>query len=93
VRDWPELVKVYHGISTAVLAINVYIIVYYAMRWYRLAGMGDVTEAYVPLDTVLRDIRYFIEVIFYCAAIALSKYLKRAHEGYSLLSSEVSKTK
>ncbi len=93
VRDWSELVGVYHGISTGVIAINIYVIVYYAMKWYALAGIGGVTEAYVPLDFVFADISYFALVIFYCASIALSKYLKRAHEGYSLLSTEVSKTK
>ena len=93
VRNWPELVKVYHGISTGIIAINFYVIVYYAMKWYGLAGIGGVTEAYVPLDFVFADISYFALVIFYCASIALSKYLKRAHEGYSLLSTEVSKAK
>jgi hypothetical protein len=93
VRNWPELVKVYHGISTGVIAINFYVIVYYAMKWYGLAEIGGVTEAYVPLDFVFADISYFALVIFYCASIALSKYLKRAHEGYSLLSTEVSKAK
>ncbi|MEA2075086.1 MAG: hypothetical protein U9O85_05070 [Euryarchaeota archaeon] len=91
VRGWPGLVRVYHGISTAVIAINIYVFVYYAMRWYGLAGIGGVTEAYVPLDFVFADISYFALVIFYCASIALSKYLKRAHDGYSLLSAEVSK--
>jgi hypothetical protein len=93
VRGWSELTKVYHGISTGVIAINIYVIVYYAMRWYGLAGLEGVTEAYVPLDFVFRDISYFTLVIFYCAAIALSKYLKRAYDGYSLLSAEVSKAK
>jgi len=93
VRGWSGLVRVYHGISTGVIAINFYVIAYYAMKWYGLAGIGGVTEAYVPLDFVFADISYFALVIFYCASIALSKYLKRAHEGYSLLSTEVSKAK
>jgi hypothetical protein len=93
VRSWSELTKVYHGISTGVIAINLYVIVYYAMRWYGLAGLGGVTEAYVPFDFIFRDISYFTLVIFYCASIALSKYLKRAYDGYSLLSAEVSKAK
>jgi hypothetical protein len=93
VRGWSELVRVYHGLSTGVIAINIYVIVYYAMRWYGLTGLGGVTEAYVPLDFVFRDISYFTLVIFYCAAIALSKYLKRAYDGHSLLSAEVSKAR
>ncbi|MHC1610478.1 MAG: hypothetical protein ACXQTW_02585 [Candidatus Methanospirareceae archaeon] len=93
VRSWSELTKVYHGISTGVIAINIYVIVYYGMRWYGLTGLGGVTEAYVPLNFVFADISYFALVIFYCASIALSKYLKRAYDGYSLLSAEVSKAK
>jgi len=93
VRGWPGLVRVYHGISTAVIAINIYVIVYYAMMWYMLAGIGGIITVYSPLEFVFRDISYFALVIFYCASIALSKYLKRAHDGYSLLSAEVPKAK
>lgn len=89
VKDLAELVKIYHGISVGIIAINVYVIVYYAMTWY--GSIGGVPEAYVPLESIFGDISYFALVIFYCASIALSKYLKRAHEGYSLLSAEVSK--
>ncbi|MHC1599676.1 MAG: hypothetical protein ACXQS5_02490, partial [Candidatus Methanospirareceae archaeon] len=71
----------------------IYVIVYYAMMWYMLAGIGGIITVYVPLEFVFRDISYFALVIFYCASIALSKYLKRAHDGYSLLSAEISKAK
>jgi len=91
IRDWSGLVRVYHGLSTGVIAVNIYVIVYYAMEWYGLVGSGGIMKVYVPLDFVFRDISYFALVIFYCASIALSKYLKRAHEGYSLLSADVSK--
>jgi len=83
-RDWPDLVKVYHGTAIGVLAMNVYAVVYYGMRWYRLAG----GEAFVPWDFLFRDVRYFALVMFYCSSIVLSQFLKRAHEEYTLLSTE-----
>ncbi len=86
-RDWLDLAKVYRGIIVAVTAINIYVLVYYAMRWYRLSE--DVVEAFVPLDYIFRDVRFFAVVIFYCAAIVLSKFLKRAYDEYSLLSASV----
>jgi hypothetical protein len=88
-RDWSDLVKVYHAIALGVLAINMYVLVYYGMRWLSLSG--GVTEAFVPLDYLFRDMRFFALVMFYCTSIVLSKFLRRAHEEYSLLSSEASK--
>jgi hypothetical protein len=90
-RDWLDLTKVYHAIALGVLAINSYVLVYYGMRWYRLAGLGGAAEAFVPFDFLFRDIRYFALVMFYCASIVLSKFLKRAYEEYKLLSTEVSR--
>ena len=84
-RNWLDLVKVYHGAALGVLAMNLYALVYYGMRWYRLAGGG---EAFVPLDFLFRDVRYFALVMFYCASIVLSKFLQRAYEEYMLLSTE-----
>ena len=74
----PSVAKIYHGIALALFAINIHVIVYYIMRWYRLAGFADLEEALVPLDFVFRDIRFCMIVIFYCTTIALSKYLERA---------------
>ena len=90
-RDWSDLAKVYHAIALGAFAINIYVLVYYGMRWYRLAGPGGIEEAFVPLDFLFRDIRYFALVMFYCASIVLSKFLKRAYGEYRLLSTEVSK--
>jgi hypothetical protein len=87
-KGWQDLVKVYHGIAIGLLAINIYVLVYYGMRWYRLIGLGGVAEAFVPLDYLFRDARFFALVMFYCASIVLSKFLKRAYEEYRLLSSE-----
>ncbi|MBN1762480.1 MAG: hypothetical protein JW878_05320 [Methanomicrobia archaeon] len=90
-RDWPDLVKVYQAIALGVLAVNIYVLVYYWMRWLSITGAGGVTEAFMPLDYLFRDISFFALVMFYCASIVLSKFLRRAHEEYSLLSSEASK--
>jgi hypothetical protein len=86
-RDWPDLVKVYQALALGVLAINIYVLVYYGIRWQVLSGLGGVAETFVPLDYLFRDVRFFALVMFYCASIVLSKFLKRAHEEYSLLSS------
>lgn len=83
-RGWPTLVKVYQGVTIGVLALNVYALVYYGMRWYRLAG----GEAFVPWDFLFRDVRYFALVMFYCSSIVLSQFLKRAYEEYTLLSTD-----
>ena len=85
-KDWLDLAKVYYGVAIGVLAINMYVLVYYVMRWYRLLSVGGVTEAFVPLDYIFRDGRFFALVIFYCASIVLSKFLIRAYEEYRLLS-------
>jgi hypothetical protein len=90
-KDWLDLAKVYYGVAIGVLAINIYVLVYYVMRWYRLSSLGGVTEAFVPLDYIFRDGRFFALVIFYCASIVLSKFLIRAYEEYRLLSTAEAK--
>jgi hypothetical protein len=74
----PSMMKIYQGIAIALCAINIYSIVYYGMRWYRVISMGE--EVLMPLDFLFRDVRYFMLVIFYCTAIVLSKYLEKASE-------------
>lgn len=90
-KGWSDLVKAYHGIAIGLTAINIYVLVYYGMRWYRLVGLEGVAEAFVPLDYLFRDARFFALVIFYCASIVVLKFLKRAYEEYRLLSAEVSR--
>ncbi len=84
-KGWSELNRIYHWIAVSLAAINVYVIVYYAMRWYRLAGLEGVTESLVPWDFLFRDIRYIVLVVFYCVVIWLSKYLKKMHADYMLI--------
>ncbi len=76
----PSVAKIYQGIAFALSAVNFYVLVYYGMRWYRIIYMAVSEEALVPLDFVLRDIRYFVLAIFFCTSIVLSKYLERASE-------------
>jgi len=87
-KGWLELNEIYRWIAISLAAINVYVIVYYAMRWYRLAGMGGVSESLVPYDFLFRDIRYLLLVVFYCVVIWLAKYLKKVHGDYMLLFKE-----
>jgi len=75
----PSVAKIYQGLSFSLFAVNLYVLVYYGMRWYSIISPG-VEEALVPLDFVFRDVRYFMLAIFFCTAIALSKYLERASE-------------
>lgn len=82
---WLELSKIYRWIAVSIAAINVYVIVYYVMRWYRLAGMGGVEEALVPFDFLFRDIRFITLVVFYCTVMWLAKCLKKVHADYLLL--------
>jgi len=84
-KDWLRLCKIYQWIAFGLMAINTYVIVYYAMRWYRLAGIRGVVEAVVPLDFLYRDIRYIVLVVFYCAIIWLAKYLMEMHRDYLLV--------
>lgn len=74
----PNMVKIYHGIALSLLAINVYTLAYYGMRWYRLVSVGE--DVLVPLDFVFRDVRFFMLVIFYSTALVLSKWLEKASE-------------
>jgi len=83
-KGWQNMNKAYHGIAIGLTAINSYVLVYYVMRWYRLAGVTE--EIFVPLDYLFRDARFFALVIFYCASIVVLKFMKRAYEEYRLLS-------
>jgi len=84
-KGWLRLSKIYQWIAISVAAINTYVIVYYGMRWYRLAGIKDVVEAVVPWDYLYRDMRYIVLVVFYCAVIRLAKYLEETHRDYLLV--------
>ncbi|MDI6886336.1 MAG: hypothetical protein QMD22_08370 [archaeon] len=85
-KGWLEMNKIYQWIAVSLAMINIYVIVYYGMRWYRLTAIGGLEEALLHLDFLFRDIRYIVLVIFYCVMIWLAKYLKKVHDDYLILS-------
>ncbi len=81
-KGWLELNTIYRWIAVSLFAINIYVIIYYGMRWYRLMSM---TETYVPMDLPLRDIRYILLILYYCVVIWLAKHLKKVYNDYTML--------
>ncbi|MGC9444532.1 MAG: hypothetical protein ACP5E9_06355 [Candidatus Methanospirareceae archaeon] len=84
--EWAALVTVYHSIALGILAINMYVLMNYGITWYGVSGAT--VEVALFLEYLLRDVLFIAFVMFYCASITLSKFLRRAYEEYSLLSSE-----
>ena len=82
--DWPVSNKIYHGIAISLLVLNIYVMIYYGMRWVGLLGV----EVSVSWDFIYRDICYVLFVMFYCSAISSARYLKGVHENYRLLIKE-----
>jgi len=76
----PTVAKIYQGFAFSLFTVNIYVIVYYGMRWYKLIYLTASEAALAPVDFILRDIRYFVLAIFYCTTIVLAKYLERASE-------------
>ncbi len=81
-KGWLELNKIYLWISICTIAVNFYVIVYYAERWYRLA----VEPEYVLLlDYAFRSVRFIALILFYCAVVWMSRWLKKVGADYELL--------
>ena len=78
---WPVSNKIYQGISFSLIILNIYVIIYYGMRWSELLHV----EVYPSLDLILRDVRYVMFVMFYCALIWSAKPLKNMQNGYRFL--------
>lgn len=75
----PSVAKIYQGFAFAIFAVDVYVLVYYGMRWYTLLTLYPATEEEIlPMAYVFRDIRYFVLAIFFCTTIVFSKYLEKA---------------
>lgn len=83
-RDKVELTKVIQGFTFALCTINLYALCYYGMRWYSLVVVEGFVEAFVPMDFLFRDIGFFSLVLFYYAAIVLSKFLDKACADYTV---------
>jgi len=84
--DWIISNKVAQGLAITISTLNVYVLVYYAMRWYRL--MTE-TEVYVPRDFLLRDVRFATLVLAYCGIIWATGYLKKMHDNYMLVTEKM----
>nr|QNO53776.1 hypothetical protein JMICBFOL_00025 [Methanosarcinales archaeon ANME-1 ERB6] len=82
--DWPATNRIYRGIAFCLIVLNVYIAIYYGMRWFGLMRV----EISVPRDFIYRDLRYVIFMMYYCAAIGSARYLRGMHEKYRLLIKE-----
>ncbi len=83
-RDKLELTRVIQGITLALCTINLYALCYYGMRWYSLVAVEGFVEAFEPVDFLFRDIGFFSLVLYYYAAIVLSKFLDKACADYTV---------
>ncbi len=83
-----DLTRVIQHVALGLMAINIYAVFYYGIRWYELICiiMGEVTETYVPqpLEMIFRDIIFVILIIFYCTIVLLAKDLVQAYEDYTV---------
>ena len=84
--DWIISNKVAQGLAITISTLNIYVLVYYAMRWYRLM---TITEVYVPRDYLLRDVRFAVLVLAYCGILWAMGYLKKMHDNYMLVTEEM----
>ncbi len=83
-----ELRRVIQYIAMGLCAVNVYSLLYYALRWYellcRFMGEAAVCKPYVPtpMDVLFCDVRYVLIILFYCTVMLLSKHLETAYHDY-----------
>ncbi|RLG34836.1 hypothetical protein DRN97_01430 [Methanosarcinales archaeon] len=82
--DWPATNRIYRGIAVSVLVLNIYIMIYYGMRWFGLLRV----EISVLRDFIFRDVRYVLFVVYYCVTIASARNLRGMREKYGLLIKE-----
>ena len=82
--DWPVSNRIYRGITFSVLVLNIYVMIYYGMRWHGFLRV----EVSVPRDFIYRDLGYVIFVMYYCIAIGTARYLRGMREKYRLLIKE-----
>ncbi|MCD6456410.1 MAG: hypothetical protein J7K81_06445 [Methanophagales archaeon] len=84
--SWIISNKVAQGLAVSVSALNVYVLVYYVMRWYELTTKPEV---FTPPDYLLRDLRFAMLVLAYCGLIWAAGYLKKMHDNYLLVTKEM----
>ncbi len=82
--DWSVSNRIYRSIAISLLVINIYVAIYYGMRWSGLLRV----EISVSHDYIYQDLRYVIFMMYYCVAIAAARYLRGMREKYRLLIKE-----
>jgi len=82
--DWPVTNRIYRTIAVSLLVINIYVAIYYGMKWSGLLRV----EISVSQDYIYQDLRYVIFMMYYCVAIAAARYLRGMREKYRLLIKE-----
>lgn len=85
--DWPVTSRIYRSIAVSLLVINIYIAIYYGMKWLGLLHV----EISVSQDYIYQDLRYVIFMMYYCVAIAAARNLRGMKENYRLLIKESTK--
>jgi hypothetical protein len=76
------LSRLIQGLIFALGTLNVYVLVYYSMTWYRLVTTGGLREALTPLDSLFGDLGFFSFVLFYFTAMLVAKSLEKASGDY-----------
>ena len=84
--SWMISNKLAQGIAVSISALNVYVLVYYAMRWYRLMTEPEVFK---PPDYLLRDMRFAMLVLAYCGLMWATGYLRKMHDNYMLVTEKM----
>ncbi len=84
--DWIISNKVAQGIAVSVSTLNVYVLIYYVMRWYELTTKPEVFK---PPDYLLRDLRFAALVLAYFGIIWATGYLKKMHDNYLLVTEKM----
>ena len=83
--DWPVSNRIYRGIAVSLLVLNIYVAIYYGMRWFE----SPLVEVSVPRDFIYRDVRYVLFVMYYCVMLGSARYLRGMREKYRLLIKEM----
>ncbi len=84
--EWIISNKVAQGLAVSVSALNIYVLVYYAVRWYKLM---TASEVYVPRDYLLMGVRYAMLMLAYCGITWATGYLRKMHDNYMLVTEEM----
>lgn len=76
------LSRLVQGLIFALGTLNVYVLLYYSMTWYRLVTAGHFREALAPLDSLFGDLRFFSFVFFYFTTMLVAKSVEKASGDY-----------